>query len=276
MDVKDENRKLKKIIKLNEMEKITNATKEGLNNMDLNKIDKKLIDILNKRDSKLEAKFTKLLSNANSNQKPKLNHKSKKVYGSHQKGQVGIAISNSKHNGTKKYTFQKTISKTNDYQSPPHLERQKGKQLQKTIPTKKTNKSTKSPQQREKKRRSRRYKKRHKKRRKKREQIKQVAEQKFLKCSKQQALRNKKEEIITNYGFVADTNLTLKQNIKKQLLNQTTGVLNNNILNPSFHNLSPTLKIPQSSATLLGLGSKFCIKTKLPHLNLRKSFSKFS
>ena len=34
MDVKDENRELKKIIKLNEMEKITSATKEGLDNVD--------------------------------------------------------------------------------------------------------------------------------------------------------------------------------------------------------------------------------------------------
>ena len=36
------------------MEKITSATKQGLDNMNLNKRDKKLIDKINKRDSKLE------------------------------------------------------------------------------------------------------------------------------------------------------------------------------------------------------------------------------
>ena len=60
------------------------------------------------------------------------------------------------------------------------------------------------------------------------------------------------------------------------MINQTLGVLNNNVINPSFHNFSPHQKIPQSSSTLLGLGNKFCIQTKLPHPNLRKSFSKFS
>ena len=165
IDVKDENRELKKIIKLNEMEKITSATKEGLDNMNLNKIDKKFIEILNKRDSKLEAKLTKLLSEANTNQTPKLNRKSKNLYDSHQKGRAGKAISNSKYTGVVKNThFKKMNTKTNDYQSTPHLEWQNGKQLQKTIPTKKTNKSAKTPQQKEKKGRSRRYEQRHKKR----------------------------------------------------------------------------------------------------------------
>ena len=67
MSIKDENKELKKIIKTNELEKITSATKEGLDNIDLNDIDKKLIEILDKRESKLEAKITKLLTAKNQN-----------------------------------------------------------------------------------------------------------------------------------------------------------------------------------------------------------------
>ena len=116
--------------------------------MDLNKIDKKLIDILNKRDSKLEGKLTKLLSKANTNQTPKLNRMSKNLYGSHQEGRAEKAIPYSKHTEVVKVAhFKKRIQKQTT--SNIHLEREKGKQLQKTIPTKKTNKSLKTPQQKE-------------------------------------------------------------------------------------------------------------------------------
>ena len=75
-------------------------------------------------------------------------------------------------------------------ESPPYLQRHKETQLQKKYPRKREISPQNHPNKKRK-RRSRRYEKGRKKRHKKREQIKQDAEKKFLKDSKQQVLRNK-------------------------------------------------------------------------------------
>ena len=97
-----------------------------------------------------------------------------------------------------------------------------------------------------------------------------------LKLNIEQAVKDKERELIKTYSFVANPNLTIRQNIKAQLLQHS---INNNIrmvTNTSFHNLSPHKKTPPCIASLLGLGHKFCIQRRTPKPNLRQSFIKFT
>ena len=56
------NQQLKRIIKLDKIEVITAATREGLDRADLSSPSEKLLDVLNSREKKLEKKLTEMIS----------------------------------------------------------------------------------------------------------------------------------------------------------------------------------------------------------------------
>ena len=71
---------------------------------------------------------------------------------------------------------------------------------------------------------------------------------------------------------MADPQKTIKQNIYSQILKVKTSSLFIQNVCTNFHNLTKNLKLPIATASLLGLGSKFCIETRLPPSNHKKTF----
>lgn len=82
--------------------------------------------------------------------------------------------------------------------------------------------------------------------------------------------------MIDEYGFVADPNLTLNQNINKQIIHLSIQELCAPSKTLSYHNLSFDIPLPKCTKNLLGLGSKFCIEKRTPPIKLYKSFSRLN
>ena len=97
-----------------------------------------------------------------------------------------------------------------------------------------------------------------------------------LELNLKQAVKDKERELIKTYSFVANTIMTIRQNIKAQLLQHSINNKFRTVTNTSFHNLSPNKKTPPCIASLLGLGNKFCIERRTPKPNLRQTFIKFT
>ena len=82
--------------------------------------------------------------------------------------------------------------------------------------------------------------------------------------------------MIEEYGFVADTKLTLNQNINKQITQLSIQELSTPSKSLAYHNLSYNTILPKCTKNLLGLGSNFCIEKRTPPTKLYKTFSKLN
>ena len=90
----------------------------------------------------------------------------------------------------------------------------------------------------------------------------------------QQILHDTHKSCQKTYGFAADPDKTLHQNITTQLKNMSISKFFNTPQRLKFHQLSENLKLPSCTHLLLGLGSKFCIEKATPNHNLKKTFGR--
>ena len=89
-----------------------------------------------------------------------------------------------------------------------------------------------------------------------------------------QIINATKSELIKQYGFVADDTLSLKANIRYQILHRPYAYLSNHkVTNMAFHNLCIKSKVPSNAKRLLGLGSKFCLENRMPKYDHVGTFS---
>ena len=106
---------------------------------------------------------------------------------------------------------------------------------------------------------------------KKKEKVKNWEQTSMDRTSKQ-FLKDKQIYCIKHYGFVANPAKTIKQNVHYQLLQMNVNSFFKHNICTKFHNLTKNTKLPLGTASLLGLGSKFCIETRLPPSNLKNTF----
>ena len=87
-----------------------------------------------------------------------------------------------------------------------------------------------------------------------------------------QSFKQKQVYCIKHYGFAANPSKTIKQNIYHQILQLNINSFFKHNICKNFHNLTKHSKLPLGTGSLLGLGSKFCIETRLPPSNLKITF----
>ena len=85
-------------------------------------------------------------------------------------------------------------------------------------------------------------------------------------------MKDIKRNLIQSLGFVADPSKSLKSNTWNQILAKPKSFFTNRMLNMSFHNLCDIEKNPSNATLLLGLGSKFCLQSRIPRTDLIKTF----
>ena len=91
-----------------------------------------------------------------------------------------------------------------------------------------------------------------------------------------QSYKDRLKECKNYYGFLANPKLTITQNIRQHILQTPLSQLFSNS-KPKFHNLCPNnIQLPPNTATVLGLGSKFCIETPTPPNDLQQTLSKLT
>ena len=89
-------------------------------------------------------------------------------------------------------------------------------------------------------------------------------------------MKDIKRNLIQSLGFVADPSKSLKSNTRNQILAKPKSFFTNRMLNISFHNLCDIKNNPSNATLLLGLGSKFCLQSRIPRTDLIKTFSTIS
>jgi len=78
---------------------------------------------------------------------------------------------------------------------------------------------------------------------------------------------NNRRKIMRQYGFIADTTKTKRQNILRILTSKLANEFTNLPPKLAFHDLTTNEKIPKTTKNILGLGTKFCIINKKPIYN---------
>ena len=97
-------------------------------------------------------------------------------------------------------------------------------------------------------------------------------ENSFYKKAIEQSFKQKQLDCIKYYDFVAYPLKTIKQNTCSQILKIKTSSLFKQNVCTNFHNITKNLKLPIATASLLGIGSLFCIETRLPPSRHKKIF----
>ena len=77
-----------------------------------------------------------------------------------------------------------------------------------------------------------------------------------------------RKDLQDSFGFIADTALTIKQNVTNTLRNMNTYTYFNKVNNLAFHNLCVHSKPPACLKATLGLGTKFCVQDSKPKRNV--------
>ena len=81
-------------------------------------------------------------------------------------------------------------------------------------------------------------------------------------------------ECIRNFGYTANIELTLGENVRRVLKNMHPAFYFNKVKNMSFHNLCTHKQPPPNLKATLGLGVKFCIQQDNPIKNVNKTIER--
>ena len=87
---------------------------------------------------------------------------------------------------------------------------------------------------------------------------------------------NTQQDCKTLYGFAANPNLPLWQNIESVITNMSAAEYFNRPVNMTYHNICNKKKPPDGIRVTLGLGLKFCIHQDKPKNAFQRSFSPFT
>ena len=90
-----------------------------------------------------------------------------------------------------------------------------------------------------------------------------------------QAVARTQKKCRLDYGYVSNPDLPLWTNTRLALLDMKAQRYFSLPTNLSFHNLCNTLSPPPGTASLLGLGQKYCIERSTPHYNFLKIIDRF-